>query len=521
MDDNSKDMTNVNNREGKEDKVFKHSNGDVPSATEVEAASVKQLSKENISYTEGVIGSIVGIKRHVIEVEFLTDKKPEINEVLVVGTEERIKEMDSHEEGAGSLMVFESSGKDRFYCIALSDIKNYYRGASVYCTGRHIKIPVGDKVLGRVINALGEFRDGKDSVEVEEYVGLQGDAPKYEIISNKHTPIETGIKVLDLFAPLIGEGKIGLFGGAGVGKTVLLTEILHNILNKNKENTVSVFAGVGERTREGHELYAELGDTGVLDNTALVYGTMGESPSMRFLAAHAGVALTEYFRDKQKKNVLFFVDNMFRYAQAGNEISLLMSSIPSEDGYQPKLVSELANLHERLISTRDAHVTSIEAIYVPADDILDSAVQAIFRYLDSEIVLSRDIYQEGRFPAVDMLASDSSALSPGTVTTLHYQVALEARSLLKEAQSLERIVSLVGESELSETDRITYRRAQKIKNYMTQNFHVTAKQVGKEGVYVPLETTVADVKDILDGNYDTVSADKFLYIAGLDTLSKE
>jgi len=284
---------------------------------------------------------------------------------------------------------------------------------------------------------------------------------------------------------------------------------------------VSVFAGVGERTREGQELYAELGETGVLDSTALVYGTMGESSSMRFLAAHAGVALAEYFRDVQRKNVLFFVDNMFRFAQAGNEISLLMKSIPSQDGYQPDLTSQLANLHERLISTQEAHVTSIEAIYVPADDILDSAVQAVFRYLDSEIVLSRDIYQEGRFPAVDILASDSSALSPGTVTTLHYKIALQARSLLKDAESLERIVSLVGESELSEEDRTKYQRAQKVKNYMTQNFYVTSKQVGKEGVYVPSETTVSDMKDILEGRHDTVSADKFLYIAGLDTLPKE
>ena len=480
------------------------------------------ISKEKYQVQEnhGVVGRVISVSSHVVEVEFLSEYKPEINEVLVVKPENSNSVNNQMDEKAG-LMVFESSGKNKFYCIALSDIVNYYRGASVYCCGDRIKIPVGDEILGRVISALGDFRDGNTPPKVKEYANIQGGTLSYENVSNKHTLVETGIKVLDLFAPVIGEGKIGLFGGAGVGKTVLLTEILHNILNKSKENTVSVFAGVGERTREGQELYSELGDTGVLDNTALVYGTMGESPSMRFLAAHAGVAMTEYFRDVQKKNVLFFVDNMFRFAQAGNEISLLMRKIPSEDGYQPTLVSELANLHERLISTQDAHVTTIEAIYVPADDILDSAVQAIFKYLDSEIVLSRDIYQEGRFPAVDVLSSDSSALSPGTVTTLHYQVALEARSLLKEAQSLERIVSLVGESELNEEDRTTYQRAQKIKNYMTQNFHVTSKQTGNEGVYVPLNSTVADVKNILDGQYDNVSADKFLYIAGLDSLPKE
>jgi len=463
---------------------------------------------KNLDLTKA--GTIVSISREIIEVEFLRDYKPGIDEVLVLESNPDVK-----------LFVFDSSGKNRLYCLALSDSQKYFRGASVICTEESIEIPVGNAVLGRVINGLGVVRDDKGPIDSQEHVKVYGRTPSYEKISSKRTLLETGIKVLDLFAPLLGEGKIGLFGGAGVGKTVLLTEILHNILNKDKENTVSVFAGVGERTREGQELYDELMETGVLDNTALVYGTMGESPSMRFLAAHAGVALTEYFRDVQEKNVLFFVDNMFRFAQAGNEISLLMKSIPSQDGYQPTLISQLANLHERLISTQKAHVTSIEAIYVPADDILDSAVQAIFRYLDSEIVLSRDIYQEGRFPAVDILASDSSALNPGTVTTLHYQIALQARSLLKEAESLERIVSLVGEAELNEEDRVKYQRAQKIKNYMTQNFHVTSKQVGREGVYVPLETTVADMKDILEGRYDTVSADKFLYVAGLDTLPKD
>jgi len=486
----------------------------VANIAEERGKDMPESSEKNLNFEKDLdltkTGTIVSISREVVEVEFLSDYKPGIDELLVLKSNPEAK-----------LLVFDSSSKNRLYCLALSDLQSYFRGASVVCTEGSIEIPVGNAVLGRVMNGLGVARDAKGPIDTGEHVRIYGKTPDYEKISGSHTLLETGIKVLDLFAPLISEGKIGLFGGAGVGKTVLLTEILHNILNKNKENTVSVFAGVGERTREGQELYAELGETGVLDSTALVYGTMGESSSMRFLAAHAGVALAEYFRDVQRKNVLFFVDNMFRFAQAGNEISLLMKSIPSQDGYQPDLTSQLANLHERLISTQEAHVTSIEAIYVPADDNLDSAVQAVFRYLDSEIVLSRDIYQEGRFPAVDILASDSSALSPGTVTTLHYKIALQARSLLKDAESLERIVSLVGESELSEEDRTKYQRAQKVKNYMTQNFYVTSKQVGKEGVYVPSETTVSDMKDILEGRHDTVSADKFLYIAGLDTLPKE
>ena len=455
------------------------------------------------------IGKIVSVQKHIVEVEFLGENQPRIGEIL--------------NSGDSRLLVYRSSRKHCFYCIPLSDVANFHRGSEVVCSGTSLKIPAGEALLGRVLDPLGNPRDGLAPVEVSEHVDVLSSSISYDSIQNDASVLQTGIKVLDFFTPLLKTGKIGLFGGAGVGKTVLLTEILHNVLQGDAQqsvdnDTISVFAGVGERTREGYELYEELRERGVLHSTSLIFGTMGESPAMRYLAAHSGVALVEYFRDVMNKNVLLFVDNMFRFAQAGNEISLLTRSIPSEDGYQPTLMSELAHIHERLISTKDAYVTTIEAIYVPADDILDSAVQAIFKYLDSEIVLSRDVYQEGRFPAVDILASDSSALSPSIVTTLHYKVALDARSLLKKAQSLERIVSLVGESELNEDDRILYQRAQKVKNYMTQNFFVTSKQTGKEGAYVPLETTVADVKDILDGKYDNVSADKFLYVAGLDSM---
>lgn len=451
-------------------------------------------------------GRVISVKKHVVEVEFLGKKCPKIHEIL--------------KGEKGDLLVYRSSGLNRFYCIVLSSAADFFRGSEVICTGETIKIPAGESVLGRVMSPEGLARDGGQPIQSDDYIPIYNDTIRYENISNSKTIMETGIKAVDFFTPLLKEGRIGLFGGAGVGKTILLTEILHNVIQRGKNDTVSVFAGVGERTREGHELYNELSERKVLENTALVFGTMGESPSKRFLAAHAGVALAEFFRDERKKNVLFFVDNMFRYAQAGNEISLLTKSIPSEDGYQPSLMSELSTIHERLVSTKDAYITTIEAIYVPADDILDSAVQTIFKYLDSEIVLSRDVYQEGRFPAVDILASDSSALSPSIVTSLHYKVAIDTRSLLKEAQSLERIVSLVGEAELSDDDKLIYQRAQKIKNYMTQNFFVTSSQTGREGVYVPLETTVADVKDILDGKYDEISADKMLFIAGLDSIAK-
>ncbi|MBP8961196.1 F0F1 ATP synthase subunit beta [Patescibacteria group bacterium] len=464
------------------------------------------MTDNNIINNDGDHGVVIGIKKHVLEVEFLGKTQPFIHEVL---------------KGEKSdLLVYRSSGRNRFYCIALGFAADFKRGSKVFCTGSTIRIPAGNSVLGRVLNSVGIPRDGGSQIDSEKKIPVYRESSNYDKISNSRTVMQTGIKVIDFFTPLLMEGKIGLFGGAGVGKTVLLTEILHNVINRGDNNTVSVFAGVGERTREGHELYSELAEKGVLSNTALVFGTMGESPSKRFLAAHSGVALAEYFRDEEKKNVLFFVDNMFRYAQAGNEISLLTKSIPSEDGYQPTLMSELSYIHERLISTKEAHVTTIEAIYVPADDLLDSAVQSIFKYLDSEIVLSRDVYQEGRFPAVDILSSDSSALSPTIVTSLHYKVALDARSLLKKAQSLERIVSLVGESELNEEDRTLYQRAQKIKNYMTQNFSVASKQTGKAGDYVPLDTTVADVKEILDGKCDKINADKFLFVAGLDSIQE-
>lgn len=317
---------------------------------------------------------------------------------------------------------------------------------------------------------------------------------------------------------MVKGGKIGLFGGAGVGKTVLLTEIIHNVVVLHKGKGVSVFAGVGERIREGHELFETLSAKDVLSSISLVLGTMGENPAVRFLTGFTAVALAEYFRDSLKKDVLFFIDNVFRFAQAGNELSVLMNTIPSEDGYQATLTSEMASFHERLVSSRNNSVTSIEAIYVPNDDILDQGVQAIFPYLDSSAVLSRSIYQEGLLPAIDLLSSTSSSLNPGVVGELHYEVALKALSLLKQATALNRIVSLVGESELSPSDQLIYQRAKKLRNFMTQNFFVTENQTGKKGVYVPRLTAVEDVNDLIDGKYDAITDDKFSYIGSLKDL---
>lgn len=453
------------------------------------------------------VGKIKSVKDHVVEVEFL-EEKPNIRDVLYLEKNPMVK-----------LLVYKSSGLSSFYCISLSPVVNIPRGARAVSTGKPIHVPVGQAMLGRVTDLFGTPKDGGETIVTQDFRSIYAPAVKYADIAAKQEVMETGIKVVDLFCPLIKGGKAGLFGGSGVGKTILLTEILHNIVNKEKEGSVSVFGGIGERTREGHELLEELKRTGVLEKVALILSSMGDSPAVRYMTALTSVTQAEYFRDTMKKDVLFFVDNVFRFAQAGNELSLLMNAIPSEDGYQPTLGSEMAYFHERLVSSTTGSITSIEAIYMPADDPLDVGVQSIYDYLDTSIVLSRDVYREGRYPAIDILASTSSALNVQNVSPLHYFVATKAQTMLTKATSLDRIVSLVGEAELSDDDRALYRRAKKLKNFMTQNFFVSAEQTGKKGNYVPIETTIANVKDILDGKYDDISDDKFLYIGSLEDLA--
>ncbi len=333
--------------------------------------------------------------------------------------------------------------------------------------------------------------------------------------------LETGIKVIDFFTPIIKGGKVGLFGGAGVGKTVIISEIIHNLVILNPEKNVSVFTGVGERTREGEELFSTLKESKVMQGVSLIYGSMGENPALRFRTAYTGVTLAEYYRDVMGKDVLFFIDNIFRFAQSGYELATLMNAIPSEGGYQSTLTSEMASFHERLISTNKNAITTFEAIYVPADDLTDSGVQAIFPYLDSNLILSRSVYQEGRFPAIDILASNSSALNIETVGELHYQTAIDAQSLLKKALSLDRIASLIGESELSSEDQKIYKRAKMLKNYMAQNFTVVETQTEKKGVFVSVKDTIADVKAILDGAVDELLPEDLLYISTLKDVEEK
>lgn len=448
-------------------------------------------------------GKIISVKGHIIEVEFGSDA-PSIHDLVFLEKDPNVK-----------MEVYDTSSISTFYCISLSSTKKLHRGGVVINTREPIKIPVGNEVLGRVIDIFARPQDGKEEISTIEAKPIFAEAVNYESVIVPKEILDTGIKAIDFFAPVLKGGKVGLFGGAGVGKTILLTEIIHNIVTLHKEKTVSVFAGVGERVREGQELYESLLQTGILPQVALIYGSMGENPTIRFRTATAGVTLAEYFRDVQKKDILFFIDNIFRYAQAGYELATLMNAIPSEGGYQATLPSEMASFHERLISTNSGAITTIEAIYVPSDDLTDYAVQSVFPYLDSNVILSRLVYQEGRFPAIDILASTSAALNEDTVGVKHFKALLSAQNLLKKAVSLERIVSLVGQSELSPEDQNYYKRAQLLKSYMTQNFTVTEMQTGKKGKRVPLAQTVEDVQEILAGKFDDYPAETFLYIGSI------
>lgn len=453
------------------------------------------------------MGKIVSIKGQIIEVEF-GQELPRVFDVLTLESDAK-----------AVFEVYASSGKNRFYCLSLSPTYKLSRGMKVVNTGKPLSLPIDGGMLGRAIDVFGRPIDGGGSILATKALPIHNARPIVDNVETKSELLVTGIKVIDLFAPFLRGGKMGLFGGAGVGKTLLLTEILHNIVGSGKQEIVSVFSGVGERSREGLELYEALKKSGAIKYTSLVFGSMGENAGIRFLSAQTGVTLAEYFRDYAKKEVLFFIDNVFRFAQAGNELSTLTNTLPSEDGYQATLETEMANFHERLTSRKGAPVSSVEAIYVPADDLLDTAVQTIFPYFDSTVVLSRNVYKEGILPAVDIIPSGSSALDPDIVGHRHYEVATEAKSLLKRSESLERIVSLVGEGELSPEDQTTYRRARRLKYFMTQRFFVAEGQAGEKGDFVGVATTVNDVGMILDGKFDNTPEDKFMFIGSVTEIA--
>jgi F-type H+-transporting ATPase subunit beta len=452
-------------------------------------------------------GKIIAILGQIVEVEFSHGHTPRIHDVLTLADDPTV-----------IMEVYTSSQVNAYYCLLLSSSKKLARGKQVVNSNSPIKIPVGNAILGRAIDIFGKAFDGGEPIQATELVPIFNDGVDFDKVVAPTEVLETGIKAIDFFCPIIKGGKVGLFGGAGVGKTTVLTEIIHNVVILHKNESVSVFSGVGERIREGKELYETLQESGVLPSVALIFGQMAENPAVRFRTAFAGATIAEHFRDNMNKNVLFFVDNVFRFAQAGYEIATDMSTIPGEGGYQATLYTEVGHLHERLVSSESGSITSIEAVYVPSDDMTDLGVQSVFPYLDSNVVLSRDIYQEGRFPAINLLASTSTALNPDSVGEKHYKTFIEAQSMLKKASGLERIVPLIGESELSAQDQLIYRRYRLLQNYMTQNFFVMEAQSGHKGAYIKLEDTINDVATILAGAYDTVKPEKMLNIGLLSEL---
>ena len=449
-------------------------------------------------------GHISAIRGDIVEVQF-KGKKLARHDLLHLS-----EDLDTR------LEVYSTTSHDSFLCISLTEPTRLFRGAQVQQLGAGLEVPLGDGLLGRVVDLFGNPIDGGGKPAQAGKGSIYRSNPTYDQISMRGEIQETGIKVIDFFTPVRKGGKIGLFGGSGVGKTVLLSELMHNVAFFHKGR--SVFAGIGERIREGHELYETLKSTNVLPHVALVFGQMNEAPAVRFRVGFTAIALAEYFRDVKKQDVLFFIDNIYRFAQAGNELSTLLNTIPSEDGYQATLAGEIGAFQERLVSTKDASITSVQAIYVPADDLTDSGVQAIFPYFDSVVTLSRTVYQEGRHPSVDVLSSSSSLIEPNITGYEHYEAVLEADKLIERYNYLQRIVSIVGEAELSVEDKILYHRAKKLLNYMTQDLFVVADQSGRSGKYVKRQKTITDIRDILAGKVDNTDEDTLLYIGDLSEI---
>lgn len=452
-------------------------------------------------------GTVVAIKGQIVEIEYHQDA-PNMRDLYVPQDANNIL-----------LEVYASASENSVYCIGLSSLQKLFKGARVINTKKSLEIPVGNELLGRAINIFGQAIDGGPEIARTNTAPFYHPKRTYDV-SIPHEILVTGIKAVDFFTPLLKGGKIGIFGGAGVGKTVLLTEIIHNIISTEKQSHVSLFAGIGERSREGKELYLSLKESGVIDSVVLMMGEMSRNPAVRFRSAFGAIALAEYFRDEQKKSVLFFIDNMYRFAQAGYELGTLMSTIPSEGGYQATLASEVAELHERLSSTNMANITTFETVYIPSDDITDPGVQSILPFLDARVVLSRLIYQEGRLPAIDILSSYSSAMNPQTVGQDHYEVYLETLRLLKESIKLERIASLLGETELSKENQILYKRSKMVKNYMTQRFATTSNNSKSTSTFVPREQTIQDMKSIISGSCDQYPPELLQYITSLKDLKK-
>jgi F-type H+-transporting ATPase subunit beta len=446
-------------------------------------------------------GKIIQIIGAVVDVQFEEGKLPAIYNALetVIGSTKLVLETQQH-LGEGAVRT-----------VAMSSTDGLKRGTDVTDTGAPISVPVGNEVLGRIFNVLGDVVDGKPAVKTKKTLPIHRSAPSFEEQSTTSEVFETGIKVIDLLAPFIKGGKVGLFGGAGVGKTVLIQELIRNIAAEH--GGYSVFAGVGERTREGNDLYHEMMDSKVIDKTAMVFGQMNEPPGARQRVALSALTMAEDFRDTQGKDVLFFVDNIFRFLQAGSEVSSLLGRIPSAVGYQPTLATEMGALQERITSTKKGSITSVQAVYVPADDYTDPAPAATFAHLDSTIALERSLAEQALFPAIDPLASSSRALDPNVVGQEHYEVAMEVQKILQKYKDLQDIIAILGMEELSEEDKLTVSRARKIQRFLTQPFFVGEAFTGIAGKYVSLKDTIKGFKEIIAGKHDKTSEQSF-YMKG-------
>jgi F-type H+-transporting ATPase subunit beta len=456
-----------------------------------------------MSQQTGIIKQIIGV---VVDVHF-DNTLPKIYSAL----ETKIK---------GETLVLEAEqhiGSNLVRCIAMGSTDGLKRGDQVIDTGSPISVPVGEKTLGRMFDVLGQPIDGKEAIQTEKKYPIHRSAPPFVDQSNKTEILETGIKVIDLICPIAKGGKVGMFGGAGVGKTVLIQEFINNIAKQH--GGYSVFAGVGERTREGNDLYHEMKDSGVLDKVAMVFGQMNEPPGARARVALSGLSMAEYFRDEQGKDILFFVDNIFRFTQAGSEISALLGRMPSAVGYQPTLATEMGALQERITSTKNGSITSIQAVYVPADDLTDPAPATTFGHLDSTVVLARSLSELGIYPAVDPLDSSSTILDPKIVGQEHYDVARGVQKTLQRYKELQDIIAILGMEELSDEDKLIVSRARKLQKFLSQPFHVAESFTGHPGKYVKLADTVRGFGEILAGKHDNKSEDLFYMRGGIEDIN--
>lgn len=453
----------------------------------------------NPSTVEGFIRSVNG---SIAQVEIASSTYPALYDLL------------TSPETPQVMMEVYSQSRTSLACQILSSPDQLYRGMKVVGTGSDLQVPVGEGILGRVMDLFGNPQDGGGPIKATKKTSIYSKPPSLNIVKKDYEIIETGIKVFDFLTPLMRGGKVGFIGGAGVGKTILLTELLHNI-TMHYTNVTSVFAGVGERIREGQELYQRLSESKVLPRIAIMMGQMNENAAIRFRIAMAATSQAEYFRDAQKKDVLFFIDNMFRFVQAGNEVSVLLGTTPSEQAYQATLQTEISTIEDRLVATDSAAITSVQNIYVPADELTDAGVNAVMSFMDTAVVLSRAIAQKGLYPPIDLNQSSTSAFSKAVLGEKHFRVLTEFQLLLDNYNKLSHIVAIVGESELSSDNRVLYTRAKKIINYLTQPFFVTERQTGRKGVFVPKETTIKDIETILSGTVDEVPAERFLFVGSL------